>query len=540
MKLELHKNQELFYNFVKFTPAAVAMLDKNMRYLVVSNRWISEFRLELDDLTGLSHYDVFPDLVDSWIDDHHRALSGVIVKYEDEPFLRSDGSMDWLRRELHPWYDTNGQVGGIIMFHEITTKSKLAEFERIKLEQQLVQSQKMDAVGQLAAGIAHDFNNILASVLGFSQLAQKMVKGQRNYRLENFLEHITKAGYRGKKIVSQMLLLSRSDVESKTVISINNIVQNTVNLLMGSLPSTIHINVKIDKDIPSILIDPIQLEQILMNLCINARDAMNEVGKLDIEIHTLQLEEGQKEIANLTPGDKVERIDACFFEESNSTTQTNNFVELLVRDSGVGIPGEKLKHIFEPFYTTKEVGKGTGLGLFMVHGIMQDARGHIIVETEKDKGTLFRLLFRAHELTKPVSTMPEVHDEISGHKGSGCILVVDDEDSLLEYMDEMLSDYGYEVIRSENGGAALTLFQKNPNKFDMVITDQTMPIISGIELSRRILNIRPNIPIILCTGHSELVNETQAKEIGICAYLEKPIEPINLLQVITESLTKFE
>jgi signal transduction histidine kinase/ActR/RegA family two-component response regulator len=538
MNFDVHNNQELFYKFVKFTPAAVAMLDKNMCYIVASKRWITEFRLNIDDVTGLSHYDVFPDLVESWKDDHQRVLNGVIVKYEDEKFPRADGTIDWLRRELHPWYDADSQVGGIIMFHEITTKSKQAEYERNKLEQQLVQSQKMDAVGQLAAGIAHDFNNILASILGFAKLAQNLVKDQGDDKLENYLKHITKAGYKGKKIVSQMMLLSRPDVQSKTIISIYHLVKNTMNLLIGSLPSTININTNMDEDTPSIFIDPVQLEQIIMNLCINSRDAMSEIGELDIELHTFRFEEGQNEIASLSNDTKTKRIEMCFCHDNKTTLHTGDYVELLIRDTGEGIPEDKLKHIFEPFYTTKEVGKGTGLGLYMIHGIMQDACGHIIVESEKDKGTLFRLLFKACASLEPNEKISESIKLTRHLEGSGCILVVDDDDSLLEYMEEMLSENGYEVVRSENGEAALNRFLRSPEKFNMVITDQTMPKVAGTELSKKLLEIRPNIPIILLTGHSELINETQRKDLGICAYLEKPIDPDQLLKIISESMTE--
>jgi CheY-like chemotaxis protein len=199
---------------------------------------------------------------------------------------------------------------------------------------------------------------------------------------------------------------------------------------------------------------------------------------------------------------------------------------------------EILAHIFEPFYTNKDVGKGTGMGLAMVHGIMDNVKGHIIVETEEDKGTLFRLLFKSSEKMEAGGLITALADDISVRDARGCILLVDDDVAVLDYMTSLLTTNGYEVIKCGDGEAALTLFQEPPNEFDLVITDQTMPKLTGVELSKQLIKIRPDISIILTTGYSEIIDKAQAEAIGIRSYLEKPAMPDQILKNINDVLSK--
>ncbi len=275
-----------------------------------------------------------------------------------------------------------------------------------------------------------------------------------------------------------------------------------------------------------------------MNLCINARDAMDEVGTLTIDIQTLSIAADQNDIPNVIANNSGERIDVCFCGDGHTSLHTGDYVEVSMKDTGSGMSKKKLARIFEPFYTTKDVGKGTGMGLASAHGIMQDAKGHIIVETEVGKGTIFRLLFKACERRKARRAFTTVEDDTPVRNGSGCILMVDDEDTVLTFMEEMLSNNGYEVKTSVNGEHALNLFQEAPDKYDLVITDQTMPKMTGVDLSKQILDIRSDIPIILCTGYSGLINEMQAKAIGIRAYLKKPTDTKKMLRVIDELLSE--
>jgi len=414
--------------------------------------------------------------------------------------------------------------------------------EHKQVEKQLLQSQKMEAVGQLTGGIAHDFNNILAAILGYAHLAKDRVLNLGDDKLERYLSEVIDGGKRASKIIDEMLIFSRNEREVKNTIHVNDVVIKTVSLLKGMLPSSIEINVTIEKDIPAIQIDPIQLEQIIMNLCINSMHAMHEVGTLNIGVQKLTIAEGQKGFPRTVAGDTWKRIDTCFCQDENTstttTTHSGEYVELWVRDGGSGISSESLEHMFEPFYTTKGDMRGTGMGLAMTHGVMQGSKGHIIVETEEGKGSLFRLLFRASKYTKTMESTAKAEDKISVIKTDFRILLVDDEDPILDFVTEMLSNRGYKVTKCMNSETALSLFEETPEKFNLVITDQTMPKLTGLDLSKRLLAIRADIPIILCSGYSELVDEEKAKSIGIRSYLNKPIDQKQLLQVINDSLSE--
>ena len=658
------QSQELLATFVKYTPAAVAMFDNDMCYIAHSNRWVTDYKLDCDDLRGQSHYEVFPNFTEEtkeqWKAYHKQALSGEIIKLDNDYFTYLDGSKLWHRREYHPWYDTNDNIGGIIIFNEVTTESVMTEkslqeseerfnlamqgandglwdwnlktdevyysprwksmlgykndeikhfvsewkrllhpddldmvlanaeacindekkkyeiefrvlhmdghyvdilsrafavkdeegevirlvgthvdiTERKQMEKQLNQSQKMEALGQLTGGIAHDFNNILTAVLGYSYMMEEHLQKQDDDTLNKYLAHIIKGGVRAQKLVEDMLLFGRKGSTETEVVSVNTVVQDAVNLLKGSLPSSMAIHVTSEDDDITVLIDPIQLEQVIMNLAINARDAMHEVGELTIGVMSLSIADGTKGIPSSLSDNTSERMDVCFCQNENAHIHSGDFVELSVRDTGSGMSKEILTHIFEPFYTNKDVGKGTGMGLAMVHGIMDNVSGHIIIETEEAKGTLFRLLFKSSEKIEADGLITALVDDIPANDASGCILLVDDEVALLDYMTILLTTSGYEVITCGDGEAALTLFQKTPNEFDLVITDQTMPKLTGAELSKELIKIRPDIPIILTTGYSETIDKAQAEAIGIRSYLEKPAMPDLILKTINDLLSK--
>lgn len=320
--------------------------------------------------------------------DDREVLAGQTIRIDSEPVNVKD-EIRYFNTIKTPLTDATGKIIGVLGIARDITEHKHKEEDRIKLEQQLAQSQKMEAVGQLTEGIAHDFKNILAAVLGFSHLARDRIKGRDDEKLEKYLNEVIKGGDRASKLVDEMLIFGRAGVEAAKAISVNDIVMDTMKLLKGMLPSSIEILLYIGEDIPPVLIDPIQLEQMLMNLCINARDAMHEVGTLTIDVQNLAIGADQTEIPSVFPDTKGERIDVCFCQKESPLFHTGDYVELSVMDTGSGVSNEELGHIFEPFYTTKEVGKGTGMGLAMVHGIMQGAKGHIVVETEEDKGMLF-------------------------------------------------------------------------------------------------------------------------------------------------------
>lgn len=392
-----------------------------------------------------------------------------------------------------------------------------AQNERQQLQRQLQQAQKMEAIGQLTGGIAHDFNNILASIMGYTDLALELYADDSNPKLADYLNEVYRAGERARDLVAQMLSFSRTTASNSKSIALEPLVNEVIKLMQSTLPSSIQIHTENDTGVSNIMMDPVQLHQIVMNLCINARDASEGEGIIDVQIR------------------KVSDISA----ECNSCHGhvDGGFVELAVKDSGSGIESTVLKQIFNPFYTTKDIGKGTGMGLSMVHGIVHEHGGHILVETVKEKGTTFRLLFPAvseevHTAHVKTSVFPKSLPVIN----SGHILIVDDEESVAMFLTELLKMSGYQVTMMTSSTEALSLFKKNPQRYDLVITDQTMPDITGGELASTLLQLRPDIPIILCTGYSEKIDEKSAKDLGIQRFLEKPLRLNAVLESVSELL----
>jgi PAS domain S-box-containing protein len=405
-----------------------------------------------------------------------------------------------------------------------------------KLKSQLSQAQKMEAIGHLTGGIAHDFNNILTAVLGYAYMIDETIKDRDDDTLKKYLANIINGGVRAQKLVEGMLLFSRTDTKNIEPVSVSDIVKETMNLLSSSLPSSVDIKLCIDHKVPLILIDPTKLEQILMNICINAKDAMEGAGELTIEVQKLSIPSPQKEFTSNVLGNERLRMDVCFCSKELLHLHHGDYVEISIQDTGSGMSIETLDHIFEPFYTSKDVGKGTGMGLSITHGIMQNAKGHIIIETQENKGSLFRLLFKAHKPSKS-DIKPETikHIDFSNYRNAS-VLLVDDEVTVLDYISDLLTYNGYEVIKMADSKSAYSLFKASPYRFDLIITDQTMPDLTGLDLSKQILKIRPDIPIVLCSGFSEIIDEVKIEASGIYTYLNKPLSPNVILRTVNEAL----
>jgi len=373
-----------------------------------------------------------------------------------------------------------------------------SEEENLKLETQLVQAQKMEAIGTLAGGIAHDFNNILGAVLGYAEMAKDAALP--GSAIAHDVDKVLEAGERAANLVKQILAFSRQENIERISLKPGYMVKEAIKLLRPALPSTITIRQKTDTVTGSILADPTQFHQILMNLCTNAFHAMELTGGI-LEISLRDYELSSEDLNN------------------QPRVQPGRFVVLSIGDSGPGIDPKIRDRIFEPYFTTKGAGKGTGMGLAISYGIVSSYGGFITCESELGKGTLFKVFFPAIEEkevpgAKPVKATP---------LGKERILFVDDEEMLAELGRVMLERLGYEVTVRTNSLEALSTFQRHPNRFDAVITDQTMPGMTGMELARQILQIQPKIPIILCTGYSTLINEGQAKNEGVKAFTAKPL-----------------
>ena len=378
------------------------------------------------------------------------------------------------------------------------TNTDITDFK--KLEVQAQQSQKMEAIGTLAGGIAHDFNNILMGVVGYTELAKQKAGG--NEAVKRNLDEVLVAGQRAKELVQQILLFSRQTEQERQPLDLQVVVKEVCKFLRASLPSTIDIRQTFTEAPTIILGDPIQMHQVVMNLCANAGHAMRESGGL-LELK-LDHVAGEIDSMGMYPDLKGGR-----------------YVRLTVRDTGFGMTPEVAQRIFEPFFTTKGVGEGTGMGLAVVHGIVISHGGSIHVESEPGHGTTFNIYFHEMEARGIEEEDTPLQQEI--YMGRGNILLVEDEEPLARLWEEALRGLGYEVIVCTSSVKALEIFRADPCRFDAVVTDQTMPNITGEALARELLQIRPNVPIILCTGFSHAITPEKAKAIGIRAYLLKPL-----------------
>jgi len=439
--------------------------------------------------------------------------------------------VSWTNKAIR---DENGNILEILCIGNDITARK-------RLETQLQQSQKLEAIGTLAGGIAHDFNNILAGIMGYIEIAYYDLP-EHNQSRQN-LDKALKASHRAKDLIKQILALSRKSEQEQKPIQTHLVIKEALKLLRASLPSTIEISQDVSTDSDTILGDPTQIHQVLMNLCTNAHHAMGDKGgvlKVTLRNVEFGLRPGgafaPKGIRNLDLKiDKNQsKIRNMKFAMEHPDLQPGPYVELTVRDTGHGIDSATIARIYDPYFTTKEIDVGTGLGLSVVHGIVKSHGGSIAVSSEPGKGTTFNILFPRLEVG--------AEDEAKPHKvlsyGHERILFVDDEEDLVEIGKQMLEHLGYEFVAGTNSIEALEVFRAQPDKFDLVITDQTMPKMAGAELAKELMRIRPDIPIILCTGYSEVISKDKAKAIGIQEFLMKPLYIHDLAKAIRKVLDK--
>ncbi|MHC1729101.1 MAG: PAS domain S-box protein [Syntrophobacteraceae bacterium] len=430
---------------------------------------------------------------------------GRVLNFETR-FLRKDRRIAWIALNVRAARDRTGQIS----FLEGTAKDIT---ERKVLEDRLIQVQKMQAIGTLAGGIAHDFNNILAPIIGYSELSLREIPADT--RLQRNTEQVLRSAFRAKDLVKQILTFSRKTEQERRPVQISSIVEETHQMLRATLPSTIEISRKIDENATNntAMADPTQIHQVLMNLCTNAAHAMRENGGvLSISLTKVNIDSA---LGTEIPG-----------------LEDGSYLRLSVSDTGHGISEEVRQRIFDPYFTTKGPDEGTGLGLAVVYGIVKGLSGGITVSSKPGEGTTFQVFFPTAEISEASS------DAVSGHlpPGSGRILVVDDEKYIAEMLNEMLEQLGYEVAVKYNSADALRVFQVHHERFDLVITDQTMPHMTGTDLAKEMLRIRPDIPIILFTGFSEMIDELRARKLGIKGFLMKPVALHQLAEEIKKHL----
>lgn len=386
-----------------------------------------------------------------------------------------------------------------------------------ELEDQLRTAQKMEAIATLAGGIAHDFNNILAAILNNTELVLDDLS--KDDPLREHLEVVYQAGGRGKSLVKQILTISRQNLRERKPVHVEVIVSECLNLLRATLPSTIEIRKKIPSDLGMVSADPTQIHQVILNICTNAADAMEEQdgGLLEIILEEVTV--------------------SSRFDDAHASLHPGSYLKISIHDTGQGMEREILERIFDPFFTTKGLGKGTGLGLSVAHSIIKNHGGLIDVESALGHGTVFHIYLPKIYCIEETAVVDNTLAVANGHER---ILFVDDEPALAFAGKKMLEKLGYEVVAETDSSTALELFMQNPDSFDMVITDQTMPHLTGEMLAREILKVRADMPIILCSGNSIADNTgismAKARAVGIREFLTKPYERSELSQLIRRML----
>ena len=379
-----------------------------------------------------------------------------------------------------------------------------------RAHEMLQQSQKLEAIGTLAGGIAHDFNNILSGMIGYLELAKLEINADKQ---KQFLDEALHVSQRAKEMINQILIFSRHQDQERKPILLAPLIKESIKLFQSILPSTVQITQQITDQSIMISADGTQIHQILMNLCANASHAMRERGGiLDIQLRREKINSAEKPYPlNLVPG---------------------QYAKLTVSDTGHGIAPEIIDRIFDPFFTTKVPGEGTGLGLSVVYGIVRDHGGKIDVASEPGRGTMISIFLPLIEATEPLPSQ----EPVKIPRGKESILFVDDDAAIIEVAREMLSFLGYQVTATSSSMEALDLFRRQPNAFDLVMTDMTMPNIRGDDLARELLKINAGIPIILCSGYNEMISEDIAKNIGIREFIMKPLYLKDLARVIRKAL----
>ena len=422
------------------------------------------------------------------------------------------GSEIFLAFSGAPLFDAQGEIASMMAIMADITDAKMSEEALRRSEEQLRQSLKMEAVGKLAGGVAHDFNNLLSVITGYSELLLTRIDGQNPARRE--IEEIHKAGERAAALTQQLLAFSRRQILKPKRLHMNEVVENLGKMLRRLIGEDIDFATESQEDLWTVRADPTQIEQILMNLCVNARDAMPTGGKLVVST------------ANVT-------LDAPLMERE-LTIPPGRYATLRVADNGSGMDEKILSKIFEPFFTTKDRGKGTGLGLATVYGIVKQSEGYTRVVSAPGEGTTFSVYLPAAEGEEPETVEDRPEAESGGPAGKWTILLAEDEEMVRELAIEIFQEAGYTVLDAPNGAAALTVCDRHEGRIDLLVTDMVMPGMDGIELARRVCDSRPGIPVLFMSGYVEDAKERLGDLNEGQAFLQKPITPTNLSRKVRE------
>ncbi len=606
-----------FHNLMQYIIAhaqsAIAVHDRDLRYIFVSERYLRDYRVKAHDVIGKHHYEVFPDLPQKWREVHQRALAGEVSSADEDPYVREDGSVDWTRWECRPWYEASGAIGGLIIYTEVITErvrvekqirqlsraveqspvsivitdpagaieyvnpkftqltgysleeargqnprllkgdgtapeeyrrlwqtitaggqwrgefhnrkksgemywefatlspildtqGRITHFLAVKediterkiLEGQLRQAQKLESIGQLAGGVAHDFNNILAAIL--IQLSCLEMNPSLDEETKEGLHDLAAEAERAANLTRQLLMFSRRSVLEVRALDLNELAGNLLKMLGRLIGEHISMRFTPRDGLPPVEADPGMLEQVIMNLAVNARDAMPRGGKLTISLEAVQVEESQ-----------------C---HARAEARPGSFVCLTVADTGCGMSEATRQRIFEPFFTTKEIGKGTGLGLATVHGIVGQHKGWIEVDSQPGQGATFRVFLPAASRPAAEPAPPEPIEVTRGHEA---ILLVEDEVRVRLVTAQGLRLLGYRVFEAANGREALAVWEEHQGEIDLLLTDLVMPEgLTGLDLADQLCRLKPGLKVILSSGYSTEIIDRNSPWSNHHLRLQKP------------------
>jgi PAS domain S-box-containing protein len=616
----LRTNEERLRLFVEHSPAAIAMLDRHMRYMIASRRWLSVYRLGDRNIIGRSHYEVFPNLPDYWKEIHRRCLAGAVEKCEEDQFPRADGTVDWVHWEIRPWRDTQGEIGGLLLFSEVITERrqaderfrlvvesapnamvmvnqegkivlinseteklfgysrneligqsvetlvpepfrhshpefrkgfyaeprarpmgagrdlfglrkdgsqfpveiglnpiqtedgvwvlsaivditarKRAEEQRRRLETQIEQAQKLESLGILAGGIAHDFNNLLTGIMGNTSLALETLSGENPARRQ--LQNALSASERASQLTRQLLAYAGKGRFLVEPVNLSALVREIAGLIEMSISKNVQITLQLNDDLPRIEADSSQVQQVVMNLVINGAEAIgtDKPGTVRLTTATQLVDE--------------DYVRAAF---SADEIKPGTYVTLEVCDTGSGMDEQTQAKIFDPFFTTKFTGRG--LGLAAVLGIVRGHKGALRVYSTPGLGSTFKVLLPAAEITgAEVPSQPSLN-----LRGTGTILVVDDEEIVRRIAKSMLEQYGYTVLLAADGRSAIDLYRSIADQISLVLLDLTMPTMSGDETLKELMTIRADVRVLLSSGYDETEIVGRFNEKGIYGFIQKP------------------
>lgn len=511
----IDKNKRDLQAILDHSPAIIYTKDLEGRFTFINREFLKLYSLNSTDVIGKTLHDLFSkDIADEIRRNDLDVIESGQALESEEVAPHPDGVLHTYVSNKFPLRDEENRIYAICGISTDITDNINIKNEKSFLEKQLLHTQKIQAIGQLTGGIAHDFNNILAVILGYSELIKDKFT-EKSETLGNYIDQVLLAGTRGQNLVEQMMIYSRKDQSNNETapMNIELTVIDTTNMLKATIPTSINIETAFEDNIPYVKSNAGLISQILLNLCMNAKDSMGGAGNLLI---TLGVEKFTNNICT-----------------SCREVCKDEYVVIGIKDDGKGISNDILERIFEPFYTSKKIGEGTGMGLSVVHGIVHKLGGHIVVESEPGEGAIFKILLPISNKqtgNKNTKKLINAQYDFSDLK----IMIVDDEPAVATLLEESLKQVNANTVVFTNSVEALAHFSEQPDDYDFVITDQSMPSLTGVALSKKMLALDPEVKIILCTGFSTEVTEESALQLGIKSFLNKPIEIEKFYNIINE------